>query len=268
MLIKSNCVLGVLLGLCRCITFVCISSFFSFYTCAERISVVTEYLPPFQIKKSDGSLGGYATEVIKELFALTHDEAKIELFPWARGYSKALKEKNVLIYSIAHTQERHSMFHWIGSLRYERFYFWGLKSKFSQHYTNLQQIKGISIASPNGYNSELYLTEHGFTNIYRVVNSAQQVQMLYKHRVDMVLANKLIIESQAKELGFSTDDLFPLFEAFELSNSLDIAFSLGSEQAIVKRFQNAFQQIKDSGKLAQIQKKWAIVDDASTLANF
>lgn len=31
----------------------------------HKLKIVTEYLSPFQIKRPDGSLGGYSTEVIE-----------------------------------------------------------------------------------------------------------------------------------------------------------------------------------------------------------
>ncbi len=235
---------------------------FSFqFAYAEKITVVTEYLPPFQQANDDGSLGGYATEVLHALFALTGDEADIQVIPWARAYDKALKEPNVLIYSIAHTKERARLFHWIGALRYENFYFWGLKTKFTQPFQALSELKAISIAAPNGHNSDEYLTSQGFTNIYRVVKSDQQVQMLYHNRVDMVLGNSLIIKSQAQALGYSPELLIKLMPAYELNNSLDIALSKSSDPNLVKRLQKAFRHLIGSGKLAEIKAKWSIADD-------
>lgn len=243
------------------LTTACFFSFAFQSVYAEKITVVTEYLPPFQQANEDGSLGGYATEVLHELFALTGDEADIQVIPWARAYDRALKESNVLIYSIAHTKERASLFHWVGALRYEHFYFWGLKTKFSQPFSELTDIKPISIAAPKGHNSEQYLTAKDFTNIYRVVKSDQQVQMLYHNRVDMVLGNSLIIRSQAKELGFSPEMLIKLMPAYELNNSLDIALSKPSDPKLVKRLQKAFRHLVGTGKLAEIKAKWSIVDD-------
>ncbi len=238
---------------------------FSVSSSAEKITVITEYLPPFQLKNSDGSLGGYATEVINELFAISNDESCIEIVTWARGYDRALNEKNILIYSIAHTKSRHSLFHWVGSIRYERFFFWGLKSQFTEPFKNIEQLKKMSVATPKDHNSEQFLTSNGFKNIYRVVNNEQQVQMLYRQRVDMVLGNSLVIKSQANELGHNPADLMPIFEAYSLNNSLDFAFSIKTDIKLVKRYQDAFLQLINSGKLAEIRNKWSIVDDVLIL---
>jgi len=235
----------------------------SFTIKAQTVEVLTEYLPPFQQQNDDGSLGGYATEVIHRLFEITQDKADIKVIPWARAYDRALNEKNILIYSISHTKKRHELFHWVGSLRYEQFHFWGLKTNFSQPISELPLLKNISVAATNEHNSEQYLTDHGFSNVYRVVNNNQPIQMLYNHRVNMILGNSLIIKSQAIDLGFQESLLMPIASAPQLDNSLDIAFSKTSDIALVKRFQEAFKQLKESGELAEIKAKWQIFDDGT-----
>ena len=79
------------------ITFLLLASF-----CAQskEIKVVTELLEPYQIKKPDGSLGGFSTDVVDALFEITKDLAEIKIMPWARAYEIALSKPNILIYSI------------------------------------------------------------------------------------------------------------------------------------------------------------------------
>lgn len=244
-----------------CLGLALLSLFASFTIKAQTIEVLTEHLPPFQQLNEDGSIGGYATEVIHRLFEITKDEANIQVVPWARAYDRALNEKNILIYSISHTESRHEQFHWVGALRYEQFHFWGLNTNFSQPISDLQQLKNISVAATNEHNSEQYLTQKGFNNVYRVVNNDQPIQMLFNHRVNMVLGNSLIIKRQALDLGFQHSLLMPIASAPALDNSLDIALSKKSDPALVKRFKLAFKQLKDSGELDKIKTKWQINDD-------
>ena len=68
----------------------------SFLVKADIVKVVTEYLPPFQIRMIDGSLSGYGTEVIAELFKITGDTPDVQVLPWARAYANARKKPNVL----------------------------------------------------------------------------------------------------------------------------------------------------------------------------
>jgi polar amino acid transport system substrate-binding protein len=235
----------------------------SFLVQADKVKVVTEYLPPYQVKMADGSLGGYATEVINELFKITGDTADIHILPWARAYDASQNEENILIFSIAHTPKRASLFHWVGSLQFERFYFWGLKSAFS-HYDgseSINDLKNLHIATSNDYNTEQYLTDSGFKNIYKVVTSNQSLMMLDRNRMDIILSNELVLKSLCKSMNFEFSKLKKLSEAIELKNDLSIAFGLNTSPKLVYRFKKAYLTLKVSGKLAEIKKKWSIIDE-------
>ncbi len=240
---------------------ICFILFSSFNLPAKTIDVVTEYLPPFQIKMPDGTLGGYATEVIAELFKLTGDTANTQVLPWARAYEMAKKNKNTLIYSISHTKERAPQFHWIGSLKFERFYFWGLKSKFKTNHISPLTLKQMQIASSNEYNTSQYLKKMGFKNIYHVVRSELSLFMLEKERVDLILSNELVLKSLCKTLGFDFSKLQKLQEALGMQNDLSIAFSLNTDPDIIERYQAAYTQLLLSGKLGEIKRKWLISDE-------
>ncbi|MCJ8321436.1 MAG: ABC transporter substrate-binding protein [Colwellia sp.] len=232
-----------------------------FWVKADIVKVVTEYLPPFQIKMIDGSLGGYGTEVIAELFKLSGDTADVQVLPWARAYGIARKQPNVLIYSIAHTKDRDALFHWVGSLKYERFYFWGLKSRYKQVDDSFESLKELLIASANDYNTEQYLIDNGFKNTYKVVKSSHSLLMLEKGRVDILLSNELVLKSLSESIGSDFSQLKKLQEAKDLQNNLSIAFSLNSSPELIQRFKIAYRELLTSGKLAEIKRKWSIVDD-------
>ena len=243
-------------------SFLIIPPLFSGFVHPQTIKVVTEILPPFQIENTDGSLGGYATEVIEELFSLTKDNAEISVLPWARAYKIAQNKPNVLIYSIARTPARENMFNWVGNLKFERFYFYGLKSTFeNQQFESMTELKSYSVSSSQGYNSESFLIENGFEKLYQVTKDAQSIQMLYKNRIDIVLFNDLVFKTMADQLGLDTDKVRVLTEAKEMKTQLCIAFSKNTEQDIIERYKQAFQQLKLSGKLENIQKKWGVTDD-------
>ncbi len=237
---------------------------------AIPIKVVTEYLPPFQSKNNDGTLGGYSTEVVHALFALTGDRPNIQLLPWSRGYRMAQEEHNVMIYSIARTSSRESLFHWVGALKNERFYVWGLKTKYNQPFCSLDEFKYLIFASSKNYNTEQFLLQNHFKTIQRVGKNDQTIGMLYKGRADLIVGNELIFQHQARRLKLDFNAMVKLYETTSLNTSISIAFGLNSDDAIIKRFEQAFKQLQSSGKLATIKKKWTIEDDkkSSLLASF
>jgi polar amino acid transport system substrate-binding protein len=242
--------------------FVALSGFISWAVGASQIKVVTEYLPPFQVKNNDGSLGGYATEVVDAMFALTGDDADVQVLPWSRGYRIALKEPNVLIYSIARTTPREPLFQWVAKLKDERIYVWGLKSKFSAPFCTLSEFKDLTFASSKDYHTESFFLNHKFKYIQRLNQNEQTIGMLFKERADLVVGNDLIFQYQAQILGLDFSQMIKLYEAKSLNSSLSIAFSLTSDVAVVNRFKQAFALLEVSGKLTLIKRKWHVQDDA------
>lgn len=233
----------------------------SFSAKSEVVKVVTEYLPPYQIKLEDGSLGGYSTDVITELFKITGDIPDIHILPWARAYGTARREPNVLIYSISHTSARDPLFHWIGPLKYERFYFWALKSKITKEYESLHAIKSMLIASVNENNTEQYLIDNGFKNIYKVIKGEQSLLMLEKQRIDIILSNELTLALQSQNIDYDFSTLTKLQEAKGLQNNLSIAFGFNTDPKVIERFQTAYTELVTSGKLVEIKHKWSIKDE-------
>ena len=231
-----------------------------YFTCtkAEPIHVVTEYLTPYQLKKADGSLGGFSTEVVNELFKLTGDTANIQIMPWARAYTTALNQKNTLIYSIARTKTREPLFNWVGSLTTERLYFWGLKSKFEHKVNSIEQLKTKRIAASRKSNAEQYLRANNFKRIFPLVIEDQTMQMLYRDRVDLIIGTEQTFKALTTKLSLPFDKIIKVIEIPDLNVDLSIAFSLDTSPDILQRFIKAHQQLAASGKLAEIQNKWQI----------
>jgi polar amino acid transport system substrate-binding protein len=230
----------------------------NFLVQAQEVNVVTEYLEPYQIKNDDGSLGGYSTEVIRALFELTGDDAKVQVMPWARTYEVGLNQPNTLIYSIARTPAREKKFHWVGALKEERLYFWGLRKHFEKNDYNVSELKDYKIAVSRNSNSAQYITSQNFTNIYQLANERQNMNMLFIDRVDLILATQITIETRAKKLGYEFNELQKLTEVAALNNKLSIAFSLNTSPELINKYQLAFQQLITSGQLEKLKVKWKL----------
>ncbi len=224
----------------------------------NKIQVVTEYLPPYQIENEDGTLGGFSTDVIHALFKQANREANIEVLPWARAYQIAKMDKNTMIFSIAHTLERDHQFHWIGSLFKERIFFWGLKSKFPSPIAATALLKGYRVAAARNSNSAQYLAADNFFNIYHSINEDQNIQMLFSNRIDLLIETELTLKDRAMKLGLNFDELVKIMEVDALNNDLAIAMNLNSNPQLVEHFQHSFQQLVELGTLTNIKEKWQI----------
>ena len=230
----------------------------SFATPAAQIEVVTEIFPPYQIRNQDGTLGGFSIEVVNAMFKLTGDTADIQVMPWARAYSTAKKHKNTLIFTIAHTQVRDKLFQWVGRLNGEKLYIWGLKSKFTKPFTSLNQLRAYTIATSRHSNPDQYFTSQHFEKLYRLVKPNQNLGMLFTKRVDLIVSSEQSLRKRLDRMQYDFSKMIRLFEIKALNNNLGIAFNLRSDPALVKRYQQAFQKLKDDGVLDTIKAKWSV----------
>jgi len=228
---------------------------------ATEVEVVTEYLAPFQIKKEDGTLGGFTTEIVNRIFDITNDTSRVNVLPWTRAYSIAVARPNTLIYSIANTPERRHKFHWVGKVKSERFFVWGLRARFKQPLNSVEQAKQYSLAVTKSYNSAHYARKNGFSDIYYTSRDRQSVGMLFKGRVDITLSSELVMKELALSNGYDFSALIKLADVPELNNDLSIAFSQGSDPKLVKRFRLAYDYLAKSGEIQQLRDKWHVFDD-------
>ena len=228
---------------------------------AQDVLVVTEYLAPFQIKNEDGSLGGFATEIVERLFDITNDIPHYNVLPWVRAYRVALTKPNILVFSLAKTQERNDKFQWVGKVKAERFFIWGLRSQFSKRFDSVEQAKHYRVGTSKSYSSAIYLANNGFTNIYYTSQDRQTIGMLYKKRIEILVSSELVLQKLAEKHGHDFSQLIKLANVTELNNDLSIAFSQGSDTGLIKRFRLAYQYLEQSGELAALGKKWQVFDD-------
>jgi len=243
-----------------CLILTC--SFLTAQVKAEKLTVVTEELPPYQYINKDGQLDGFTIEVVKTLFTITQDTPEIIMMPWARSYSTARSKKNVLIFSIAHTKERDEYFSWVGDLLDEEYYFWGLKANFENEITSIDSLKELRVTALRDSNEHEYLLKEHFLSIYPVVNNNQRILMLSHNRVDLLAGTELTLVNSAKQQGFDFSKLKKIFPITELNSQLCIAFNINSDKDLISEYKAAFRTIKASGQLNALRKKWQIPEKA------
>ena len=223
------------------------------FTCkAKNINVVTEYLAPYQINNADGSIGGSSTKIIRALFALTNDEYKITMMPWARAYYTAQTVKNTLIYSMSRTKSRENLFKWVGAIKNEKIFIWAMKSEHFNEIKRIKDLNNYSIGIVRSSYAENFLKFHYFKKAHLLVNDDQSIKMLFNHRVDLIIGDEITFLPRIKKLGLDSSKMTKVIAVPELSVNLSIAFNLNSDPELVKRYQQAYLQLKKSGQLTEL----------------
>lgn len=221
-----------------------------------KLNIVTENLVPYQILNTNGHLTGLSVEIVQEMLQRLAVTPNIKVMPWARAYEIAKNEANVLIFSIAHTPHRADLFHWIGCITDEKFSFWGLRKYYGNSSYSMAQLKAHKIAVSRYSNAEQFVLDKEFSNILRLIQEDQNIQMLFNSRADLIVATELTVKHRAKKLGYDYQQLVKVRNANELNNKLCIALSLKSEPQWAQRLRFAYQQLEQDGVIYKLRHKW------------
>ena len=171
---------------------------------ADNVIVVTENYPPYNYKQNDQLLG-LSTDVIRKVMDASGLEYEIRLYPWARAYTMALTQDNVLIYTIMRTKERESLFHWIVFLGKSEFYLMGRSDKnYESSIPELITKKYKAVCVINDASCE-WLREAGFPNdlIHEVPDNIEssEIKMILNGRVDFFVADPVYLNYRLQQIG-------------------------------------------------------------------
>lgn len=225
---------------------------------SDGIRVVTEEYPPYNYIDSKKEITGVSTEVVKEVLKETGSDAKIELLPWARAYQMSKDEKNVIIYSIVHTEERENQFKWIGVITHIKTVIIKLKSRKDIEIKNKEDLKKYRVGVVRGDYGQDYLLSNGIKNIDLVSTGELNLKKLLGGRVDIIFTEEDAVKNRMKILKLNYENLEIAYYIDDINGEVEMAFGTKTADEVVDKYRKALQKIKDDGRYDEIQKKWQI----------
>lgn len=223
------------------------------------LQIVTEEAPPYNFSDKDGRPTGMCTELVQEVLSLLQQPAEISVLPWARAYEMARLGENVLIYSIARTAQRDSLFKWAGVLTQVEYSLYALASR-GLRLASLSDAMRWQTATVNADVGEQYLEAHGFAKGRQLQSSARNqfnFEKLKMGRVDLWITTDLIAQQLASQAGDDgTRLLVKALPLPELQVDYYMAFGPATAEPQVERFRKALETLKKNGRHAAIRRKW------------
>lgn len=220
---------------------------------ADKISIVTEDLPPLNYKKN-GEITGITTDIVKEILKRTKTAAKINLYTWRRAYLLAKSKKNILIYSIAKTQDRVEFFKWIGPVISWTLCVYSLKDRTDIVINKINDAKKYKLGVIKNDAIAEGLIKYGFVVGKNLVYSRDDVinlKNLFARRIDLVAKNDFFMETKIKKLGYDINKIKKVFTVPTKFNFY-LAFNKNTSDKIVKKFEKAFEEIMKDGTYTKI----------------
>ncbi|HWQ68172.1 MAG TPA: transporter substrate-binding domain-containing protein [Methanospirillum sp.] len=239
-------------------------------TSLHDLTWVTEEYPPFNFH-DNGTPSGLMVDLISAITQKAGEEIPRESFtflPWNEAYQKAVTDPNTAIFAIAKSPDREDLFTWVGPVVS---YNLSLYSKRS---------KNITISSADELGSYRIGTITDDITIDNLVRAGVKRENIFTNTDPRTLV---------QDLEDGTIDLFAYGEVaatyyiknvtgnsayYKLSGQIGsvpiyIGFSKGTPDAIVKKFRDAFDELKNTPKdrgmseVDQIVSSWMLGDGLS-----
>jgi polar amino acid transport system substrate-binding protein len=225
---------------------------------SEYIDVVTEELKPLNYSEN-GEIKGTATSVVRKVLDKAGVAYKINVYPWARAYSRAESIENVMIYTMNRSPERELLFKWIGSVTPQNdsssaysTSLYKLKSNNDVVAETLLEAKKYSVAVVRKDTNYDFLSSQGFSKLNLISTRAQSIKMLLLNRVDLIIGSRLSLKEEFKLINEPFDKIEIVLPAREAN--LYMAMSKQTSEELVIKLKKAYRELFLSKKILNVTK--------------
>lgn len=238
------------------ITLITICSFWSVYVNA-KITIMTEDFAPFGYYDAQGKLTGIGVELVQAITEKLNVDSNIQVLPWSRAIKKLELLPNRALFCVARTPARNDKFEWVGPILSDGVYLYHTND-FDSSKDTIQSAKlWKNIAVTANYPEHQVLTELGFDNLWITNQPQENIRLLIYNRVTAMVAGEFAMPSLLKSLEMDgTDVVRSEISLFDIE--LYIAFSKGTDPQVLRKWQNALEELKSSPQYYQIRQRYTV----------
>ncbi|MCX6227204.1 MAG: transporter substrate-binding domain-containing protein [Bacteroidia bacterium] len=219
-----------------------------------RVNLFTEENPPLSFTGTSGALSGSSVEMVNAMMEIMGMDYPVNMTAWADAIAQVHLVPNSAAFSTLRSPSRESLFKWVGPIAKNRFRFF-VRAGSDIHINTLDDARVLgSVATVNGWASNEELITRGFTNVVTYTAAMDVIRKLMQGDVDCAVLNEVGITYKLTEAGFTPADVRK--EAVLMEGLNYLAFSIDTDDSYITQWNNAYNQMVSSGRLAQIWGKW------------
>ena len=209
-----------------------------------RMKIFTEDSPPANYL-GNGRLKGLSADIVREILRRLNMPDNIQVVPWARGYTLALTQPNVALFSTTRLPQREKLFKWVGPLYHQTWGFYARKDSMI-NISSLNQARAVArIGTYHKDAKEQYLQANGFRNLISTNKNLSNIRHLMDGSIDLWVSSDFNMPYLAQQAGINPDRLKLVFPFKRVQNY--IAFSNQSPDALVNLWQQTLDELKQDG---------------------
>lgn len=167
-----------------------------------ELEVVTENWRPYNYLENK-EVKGVSTNIVKQVLDRSGIKYTIKVYPWARAYKMAQKNRNVLIYSIIRIAPREKLFKWVRPLgKGGVTSLYRLKKNKHINPKTIEEARAYKIVANLNSMDHLWLENQGFKNLQTPAKVKNAIWIFFYPRVDMIAFDSSVIKDEFKNFGF------------------------------------------------------------------
>jgi polar amino acid transport system substrate-binding protein len=218
-----------------------------------RLKIYTENSPPGNFL-DNGRLTGLAVDLVREILGRLDQVDDIQVVPWARGYTKALADSNVALFSTTRLPQRENKFKWVGPLYRQTWAFYAKKGS-NIRIDSLEDAKKIPrIGTYHKDAKEQFLKENGFDNLVSTNKNISNIKHLIQGNIDLWVSSDFNMPYLARQTNISPDQLEFVYAIRTVDNY--IAFSMQTPDDVVEKWQDRMDEIIRDGTYEKLRLKY------------
>lgn len=211
---------------------------------ALKLNIYTENSPPANYLEN-GRLKGLSVDIVREILRRLDMPDNIQAVPWARGYTLALTQPNVALFSTTRLPQREKLFKWVGPLYSQTWGFYARKDS-ALNITSLAQAKTVPrIGTYHKDAKEQYLLANGFRNLVSTNKNLSNIRHIMDGTIDLWVSSDFNMPNLARQAGINPDRLKLVLPFKRVQNY--IAFSIKSPESLVTLWQQTLDELKQDG---------------------
>ncbi len=222
---------------------------------AEALKIMTSEEPPLNFTDEQGELTGFSMDIAREIQRRVGNSDHINIYPWARVYNTALKEPNVVAFTMARTEEREDKFQWITLVSRNAWVLFARKGSgiSVSSLDDAKTVKSIGVIR-DGVHEQL-LRSYGFQNLEPVTGWEQNLRKLMVGRVSLIFYAVAGAVKTCRTIGVDFEKELETVYAVKTPGAY-IVMSQKTSLSTVEKWQQAAQQMKEDGTFDRIMQKW------------
>lgn len=225
------------------------------------LRIYTEDSPPGNYL-NQGKAAGLAVEIVREVLHRLNLPDNIQVVPWARGYTMALNQPNVALFSTTRLPQREKLFKWVGPLYAQTWGFYGIKNSGLQIHS-LDEAKRVArIGTYNKDAKEQFLQQNGFANLVSTNKNISNIKRIVEGNLDLWVSSDFNMPFLARQAGVNPNQLELVYAFRKVFNY--IAFSLQTSDDIVNLWRQTLDEIKTDGTYTMLSEKYRYHDILNT----